>query len=59
MKIVDLMDGTAESIERVLLDVCRLCEISTSQILSFGGDGAAVMAGKHTGVAIRLRVLNH
>ena len=54
--MVDLADGTAEVMERALLDVCMQCEISTSQIFSFGSDGAPVMAGKHTGLATHLKV---
>ena len=56
VKIVDLADGTAEVMERALLDVCRQCEIPTSQIFSFGSDGAPAMTGKHTGLATRLKV---
>jgi len=58
LKIADLMDGTAGTIETALLDVFRQCEIPTSLIFSFGSDGASVMMGRHTGVAARLRVHN-
>lgn len=58
LKIVDLANGTAETIERALLDICSQCEIPTSQIFGFGSDGASVMTGKHTGVATRLKVHN-
>ena len=56
MKIVDLAAGTAEVMERALLNVCRQCEIPTSQIFSFGSDGAPVMTSKHTGLATHFKV---
>ncbi len=56
--MVDLADGRAETIENVLLDVCRQCDISTSLIFSFGSDDAAVMTGRRAGVTARLRVHN-
>ena len=49
---------SVESMKRALLDLCKQCEITTSQIFSFGIDGAAVMTGKHTGVARCLSVHN-
>ena len=58
LKIVDLVDGKAKTIERALLDICRQCEILTSLIFSFGSDGASVMTGRRTGVATRLTVHN-
>ena len=60
LKIVDIVDGMAETIKRALLDihVCRQCEIPTSLIFSFGSDGASVMTGRRAGVATRLRVHN-
>ena len=58
LKMVDLVDGTAGTIETALLDMYRQCEIPTSSIFSFGSDGAVVMTGRSTGVATRLRVHN-
>ena len=49
--MVDIINGTAETIEHVLLDVCSQSQIPTSTIFSFGTDRAPVMAGKRTGVA--------
>lgn len=58
LKVVDLVDGTAESTENALLDVCSQCEIPLSKVLSFGSDGASIMTGRRTGVATRLRAHN-
>ena len=58
LKMVDIVNGTAETIEHNLLDVCGQCEISSSTIFSFGSDGAPVMTGKQTGVATHMKVLN-
>ena len=57
LKIVDLVDGTSETIERALLAVCRQCEIPCSQSFSFGSDGASV-TGRRSGVAKCLKVHN-
>ena len=58
LKIVDIVNGTAESIEHTLLDICSQREISTSAIFSFGSDRAPVMTGKQTGVATHMKVRN-
>lgn len=58
LKMVDIVNGTAETIEQKLLDVCSQCEISTSVIFSFGSDGAPVMTGRRTGIATRMKVHN-
>ena len=54
LKIVDIINGTAETIEKTLLDVCSECEIPSSLIFSFGSDRAAVMTGRKTGVALQV-----
>lgn len=56
--MVDLSDGTADSIEKALLDVCRECEIPISIVFSFGSDGASVMTGRRSGVATRMKTHN-
>ena len=58
LKMVDLFDGTARSIEKALLDVCNECGIHFSKVFSFGSDGASVMTGVRTGVATRLKQHN-
>ena len=58
LKITDLIDGKAETIERALLQFCEATEISTRKVVGFGSDGAAVMIGNRTGVSIRLRAHN-
>lgn len=55
LKMVDLEDGRAETIEKALLDVLQQCKIPISEIFSFGSDGASVMTGRRTGVAKRLK----
>ena len=51
LKVVDLVDGTAESIVNALLNVCSQCEIALSKVFSFGSDGASVMTGKGNSIA--------
>ena len=53
--MVDLKDGTADSIEKTLLEVLSKCDIPISAVCSFGSDGAAVMTGRRSGVAARLK----
>lgn len=45
-KMVDMLNGTAETIEHTLLDVCAECHIPTTSISSFGSDGVPVMTEK-------------
>ena len=56
--MVHIINGTAETIEHVLLDVCSQSQIPTSTIFSFGRDGAPVMVGKRTVVATRMKSHN-
>ena len=58
LKINDLFDGKAETIERALLQFCEATEISIRKVMGFGSDGAAVMTGNRTGVSICLRAHN-
>ena len=58
LKITDLFDGKAETIERALLQLCEATEISIRKVMGFGIDGAAVMIGNGTGVSTRLRAHN-
>ena len=53
LKMVDIINGKAETIEQALLDT-----IPTNKIFSFGSDGAPVMVGKRTGVATRMKCHN-
>lgn len=50
LKMVDLCDGTAETIEKKILDVIGMCKINVGVFFSFGSDGAAVMTGRRTGI---------
>ena len=54
----DLFNGTAETIEAALVKYCDDRSISLRKVMGFGSDGAAVMTGKHSGVATRLKVHN-
>ena len=56
--MVDIINGTSENIEHVLLDVCSQSQIPTSTIFSFGSDRVPVMAGKRTGVATPIKSHN-
>ena len=47
LKITDLLDGKAETIERALLQFCEATEISIRKVMGFGSDGAAVMIGNN------------
>ena len=53
LKITDLFDGKAETIERALLDFCEAAEIDMRKVMGFGSDGAAVMIGRRSGVSTR------
>ena len=46
LKMVDLKDGTTDSIEKALLEVFSKCDIPISAVCSFGSNGAAVMTGE-------------
>ena len=58
LKITDVFNGKAETIERALLDFCEAAEIDMRKVMGFGSDGAAVMIGRRSGVSTRLRVHN-
>ena len=53
--MVDLKDGTADSIEKALLEVLSKCDIPISAVCSSGSDGAAVMMDRRSEVAARLK----
>ena len=55
LKMVDLKDGTADSVEKALLEVSSKCDIPISAVCSFGSDGATVMTSQQSGVAARLK----
>ena len=40
LKIADLPNGKADTIENKLLDICRQCEIPIDKVFGFGSDGA-------------------
>ena len=58
LKITDLFNGKAETIERALLDFCEATEIDMQKVMGFGSDGAAVMISRRSGVSTHLRVHN-
>ena len=58
LKVVSLQDGKAETIEQKLVEVCQTCKIPLTKIFGFGSDGASVMVGRSSGVAIRLKKHN-
>ena len=58
LRITDLFDGKAETIETALLQFCDASGISMQKVMGFGSDGAAVMIGRRSGVSTRLRAHN-
>ena len=55
LKITELPNGCAETIESALLSYLEEHFIPLSCLVGFGSDGAAVMIGKRSGVANRLK----
>lgn len=53
--VADIFDGTAETIEAAILKYLDNKSLEVSKLCGFGNDGAAVMTGRHTGVATRLK----
>ena len=58
MRIVDLVDGTAEHIEEAIRAYVADKGLALSKLMGFGSDGAAVMTGRLSGVATRLHRSN-
>ena len=58
LRIVDLMNGTAECIEEAIRAYLVEKELPTNKMMGFGSDGAAVITGRVTGVATRLHHSN-
>ena len=56
LKICELSNGTANTIETTLLSYIEENGLTTSRLTSLGTDGAAVMTGKCNGVAARFRL---
>ena len=55
LKIQDLFDGTAVTIEAALIDILSKLQIPLEKVAAFGSDGAAVMIGRRNGVATKLK----
>ena len=55
LKIVELRNGSADTIEEALLAYLSDNSIPISGLVGFGSDGAAVMTGRLSGVATRLK----
>ena len=55
LNVADIFDGTAETIEAAILKYLDNKSLEVSKLGGFGSDGAAVMTGRHTGVATRLK----
>lgn len=53
--ICDIFDGTAKTIEAAILKYVDSKSLVISKLRGFGSDGVAVMTGRHTGVATRLK----
>ena len=48
-------NGTAEFIEKAILKLVSDKAFQISRLYAFGSDGAAVMTGKRSGVAVQLQ----
>ena len=55
LDICDIQDGTAGTIEQSLLLCMERYGLDVSNLRGFGSDGAAVMVGRRSGVATRLK----
>ena len=55
LKLIHILDGKAETIEKALLSFLDETNIPMSNITAFGSDGANVMVGRVSGVAARLK----
>ena len=55
LKIAELFNGTAECIEKTLLEYLHENNIPLAKMVGFGSDGASVMLGRHNGVSTRLK----
>ena len=55
LKIVELSDGRAETVQEAILAYLRTNSIPLSGLVGFGRDGAAVTIGRNSGVATRLK----
>ena len=58
LRIVDLVDGTAERIEEAIKAYLAEKGLPFSKLMGFGSDGASVMTGRVSGVATRLHKSN-
>lgn len=55
LQIEDIANGTAETIEGAIVTYVHSNAIPVSNLHAFGGDGAPVKCGRHSGVGARLR----
>ena len=55
LKICELFDGTADTIETSLQDFMTDKGLPVSRMVGLGTDGANVMVGRHSGVAARFK----
>lgn len=58
LKIIDLFDGKAATIETTLVQFCDSKEINLYNVMAFGSDGAAVMTRRRTGVSAQINEHN-
>ena len=56
LHIGDIADGTAETIEGAIAAFMETNALDINKLRSFGSDGCAVMVGRESGVASRLKV---
>ena len=58
LQIIDLFNGTAETVDVALVKYCNDKSISWRRVLRFASDRASVMIGWHFGIAARLKAHN-
>ena len=58
LTLIKLASADSSVVYNSLISYFRACDIDISTVYGFGSDGAAVMTGKHNGVANRLKEQN-
>ena len=58
LTLIKLASADSSVVYNSLISYLRACDIDISTVYGFGSDGAAVMTGKHNGVANRLKEQN-
>ena len=57
LRLIEIRDGKAETIEQAIASFIHEVNISVDKSVGFGSDGASNMAGRHSGIAARLKLV--